>query len=328
MAAYVIRRLTWLPFVLLIVSFLTFTIARFGPGDPVSVAAGQHRDPEVLERVRQERGLDGSLFEQYGRWLSDAVRGDFGESFLQQGYSVAELIFPKMWISAQLGLIALMVVFALGIPLGIVAARFSGTWIDPVLISTLLFIQAIPGIVAIPPLLWLFAIRLQLLPVGGWDGIFDIWWIGGVIAIPIPDPHLYIPVLVMSLPGLAGIARLVRITALEVQHEDYVRTARAKGVPESVVQLRHVLPNSLLPIVTVVGFALVGILEGAFFTETLLGIPGIGRFTFEAVVSRDYDVILAVTVIVSAAFVLINLLVELTYAWIDPRIRLGETVLT
>jgi len=132
----------------------------------------------------------------------------------------------------------------------------------------------------------------------------------------------------MSLPGLAGVARLVRITALEVQHEDYVRTARAKGVPESLVQMRHVLPNSLLPIVTVVGFALVGILEGAFFTETLLGIPGIGRFTFEAVVSRDYDVILAVTVIVSAAFVLMNLLVELTYAWIDPRIRLGESAQT
>ena len=328
MTAYVIRRLAWLPFVLLIVSFLTFTIARFGPGDPVSVAAGQHRDPEVLERVRAERGLDGSLFEQYGRWLGDALRGDFGESYLQQGYSVSELILPKMWISAQLGLISAFVVFAVGIPLGIVAARFSGRWIDPVLISSLLFIQAVPGIVAIPPLLWLFAIKLQWLPVGGWDGIFEIYWIQGVIAIPIPDPHLYIPVLVMSLPGLAGIARLVRITALEVQHEDYVRTARAKGVTESTVQLQHVLPNSLLPIVTVVGFALVGILEGTFFTETLLGIPGIGSFTFEAVVSRDYDVILAVTVIVSAAFVLMNLLVELTYARIDPRIRIGEAART
>ena len=167
MTAYVIRRLAWLPFVLLIVSFLTFTIARFGPGDPVSVAAGQHRDPEVLERVRAERGLDGSLLEQYGRWLGDALRGDFGESFLQQGYSVSELIFPKMWVSAQLGLIAAFVVFVVGIPLGIVAARFSGSWIDPVLISSLLFIQAVPGIVVIPPLLWLFAIKLQWLPVGG-----------------------------------------------------------------------------------------------------------------------------------------------------------------
>jgi len=178
--------------------------------------------------------------------------------------------------------------------------------------------------VIIPPILWLFALQFDLLPVGGWGGLIDIWWIGGVIAIPIPDPHLYIPLLSMSLGGFAGVARLVRITALEVQTEDYIRTARAKGLPESTVQLKHVLPNSLLPVVTVVGFALVGILEGAFFTETLLGIPGIGRFTFEAVVSRDYDVIMAITSILASVFVLMNLAVELTYGWIDPRIRLGE----
>ena len=125
-------------------------------------------------------------------------------------------------------------------------------------------------------MLWLFAIKLDLLPVGGWDGLFDIWLIGGVIAVPIPDPHLYIPLFTLSIGGFAGIARLVRITALEVQNEDYVRTARAKGLPEAMVQLRHVLPNSLLPIVTVIGFALIGIIEGAYFTEILLGIPGIG----------------------------------------------------
>ncbi|MEZ4504002.1 MAG: ABC transporter permease [Dehalococcoidia bacterium] len=324
MAAYVVRRLLWLPVTLLIVTFLTFVIARFGPGDPVSIAAGQFRDPEVLAQVRAERGLDGSLLEQYVRWLGGAVRGDFGESFLQQGFTVNELIFPKMWVSAQLGFMALVVVFTLGIPLGLLAARLNGTWIDPFIISALLFLQAIPVLVIIPPILWLFALQFDLMPVGGWGGLIDIWWIGGVIAIPIPDPHLYIPLLSMSLGGFAGVARLVRITALEIQTEDYIRTARAKGLPESTVQLKHVLPNSLLPVVTVVGFALVGILEGAFFTETLLGIPGIGRFTFEAVVSRDYDVIMAITSILASVFVLMNLAVELTYGWIDPRIRLGE----
>lgn len=328
MGAYVIRRLLWLPVILLIVSFFTFTIARFGPGDPVSVAAGQFRDPEVLARIRAERGLDGSVAEQYVRWLSDVLRGDFGESFLQQGYSVSELIFPKMLISAQLGLMSLIIVFGLGIPLGLLTARLSGTWIDPFIISVLLFLRAIPVLVIIPPMLWLFAIKLDLLPVGGWDGLFDIWLIGGVIAVPIPDPHLYIPLFTLSIGGFAGIARLVRITALEVQNEDYVRTARAKGLSEATVQIRHVLPNSLLPVVTVVGFALIGIIEGAYFTEILLGIPGIGRFTFEAVVSRDYDVILAMTVIVAAVFIVINLLVELTYAFIDPRIRLGESART
>jgi len=323
-AGYIMRRLLWLPVTLLAVSFLTFAIARFGPGDPVSVASGQLRDPEVLARVRAERGLDGSIFEQYGRWVDRAVRGDFGESYLQRGYSVRELIFPKMWISAQLGLVALLVVFGLGIPLGLLAAWLHGTWLDPLIISVLLFLRALPVVVVIPPLLWFFAVRTNILPVGGWDGIFDIWWIVGVIAVPIPDPHLYIPLIALTLPGFAGVARLVRVTALEVYTEDYIRTARAKGLPESRVAMRHVLPNSLMPIVTVVGFALVGIVEGAFFTETLLGIPGIGRLTFESVVSRDYDVILATTVIVALLFVVMNLVVEIAYSWIDPRVRLGE----
>ena len=343
MAGYIIRRLMWLPVILVIVSFSTFSIARFGPGDPVSIAAGQWRDPEVLERVRAERGLDGTVFEQYARWLmgdmypggsgGGALRGDFGESFIQQGFSVNELIRSKMAISAQLGFLTLVTVFSVGIPLGLLAARFSGTWIDPFVIASLLFLTSVPVLVIIPPALWLFASpnQLGLIPVGGWggeglDGIFDIWWIGGVVAVPIPDPHIYLPLFVLSIGGFAGVARLVRITALEVLSEDYVRTAHAKGLKETTVALRHVLPNALLPVITVIGFALVGILEGAFFTETLLGIPGIGRFAFEAVQSRDYDVILAITVILSAAFVLANLVVEIAYTWIDPRVRLGEAI--
>lgn len=323
MGAYIVRRLAWLPIILLAVSFLTFTIARFGPGDPISVAAGQIRDEEILAQIRADRGLDGNVLEQYQRWLTNAVQGDFGESFQQRGFTISEIIFPKMWISAQLGLIALVIVFGLGIPLGLLAARANGTWFDPFVIGALLFLQAIPVLVIIPPLLWLFAVQFDLLPVGGWDGLIDIWWIGGVVAIPIPDPHLYIPLVAFTLPGFAGIARLTRITALEVQREDYIRTARAKGLSESTVAFRHVLPNSLLPLITVVAFALAGIVEGAFFVETLLGIPGIGRFTFQAVVSRDYDAILATTVIFSAIFVLMNLAADLVYGVIDPRIRVG-----
>ncbi len=325
MAPYVIRRLVWLPVILLAVSFMTFAIARFGPGDPVSVAAGQVRDQAVLDQIRTDRGLDRPIPEQYVLWLRGAVQGDFGESFQQRGFTVSEIIFPRMWVSAQLGMISLALVFGLGIPLGLLAARLHGTWLDPMIISTLLFLQAIPILVVIPPLLWLFAVRLGWLPVGGWDGIFDVWWIGGVIAVPIPDPHLYIPLVAFSLPGFAGVARLMRISALEVQGEDYIRTARSKGLPEHQISFRHVLPNSLLPIVTVVGFALAGIIEGAFFVETLLGIPGIGRFVFSAVGSRDYDVILATTVVFSTVFVIMNLLVELTYGFIDPRVRVGAS---
>ena len=325
MTGYIIRRLLWLPLILLIVSFLTFCIARFGPGDPISVAAGQIRDEAILQQIREDRGLDGSIFEQYLSWGQDAIQGDFGESLQQRGFTVSEVIFPRMWVSAQLGFIALILVFGLGILFGLIAAWANGKWIDPLIISVLLFLQAIPILVVIPPLLWLFAIQLNLLPVGGWDGLIDIWWIKGIIAVPIPDPHLYIPLVAFSLPGIAGVARLMRVSAPEVQNEDYIRTARSKGLSESDITIRHVLPNSLFPIVTVFGFALASIIEGAFFVETLLGIPGIGRFVFEAVGSRDYDVILATTVIFSTVFVVMNLLVELIYGFIDPRVRLGDT---
>jgi peptide/nickel transport system permease protein len=325
MATYIIRRLFWLPIILLVVSFLTFAIARFGPGDPVSIAAGQYRDPTVLAQVRAKWGLDDPLPVQYWRWLTHAIHGDFGDSFIQRGFTVGELIFPKMWISAQLGFIALVIVFVVGLPLGLIAARLNGTWIDPFIVSVLLFLQAIPVLVLIPPLLWLFALKFAILPVGGWGGVMSLYWIGGVIAIPIPDPHLYLPLLAYSLAGFAGVARLVRFTALEVMREDYIRTARAKGLSESAVMFRHILPNSLLPVVTEVGLALAGIVSGAFFVETLLGIPGIGSFLFESVRSRDYNTIMAATIIFATVFVVVNLLVELTYAFIDPRVRLGAT---
>lgn len=324
MFAYIARRLLWLPVILFIVSFIAFTLTRFGPGDPVAVAAGQIRDPVVLERVRAERGLDKSVVEQYWRWASRAVRGDFGESFQQQGFTVGELIYPKMWISAQLGIVAIAIVFGVGIPLGLLAARLSGTWLDPLIIGGLLSLRAIPSLVLIPPLIWLFAVQLDLLPSGGWGGgLIDIYWIGGVLAVPIPDPHIYIPLVAFTLPGFAGVARLVRVTALEVQTEDFIRTARAKGLSESAVTWRHVFPNSMLPLITVVGFALASVLEGAFFVEILYGIPGIAQFTLQAALRRDYDVIMATTVIFAGVFIVMNLVVDIAYGFVDPRIRLG-----
>jgi peptide/nickel transport system permease protein len=324
MGAYVVRRLLWLPLILLVVTFGTFVLTRVGPGDPVQVAAGQVRDPEILAQIRADRGLDKPIVQQYVIWLGRAVQGDFGESLvLQRGYSVMELFQPRMLISAQLGFIALVIVFAVGIVLGLVAARLSGTWIDPAIVSTLLFLQALPVLIVIPILQFIFALKLGLLPVGGWEGVISIWWIADVIAVPIPDPHLYLPIIAFTLPGFVGVARLVRVSALEAFSEDYVRTARAKGLAETAVALRHVLPNSLLPLITVVGFALASIIEGAFFVETLLGINGMGRLMFEAVVSRDYDIILAATVIFTSIFIVMNLLAELAYAFVDPRIRLG-----
>ena len=311
---YVSRRLLWAPLILLAVSFIAFTITRFGPGDPISVAMGQYRDPEVLDRVRHERGLDKPLLDQYRIYLWNVLHGDLGESLSHRGYTVSEVIFPKMWVSAQLGLVALIITFGLGIPVGILAALKQGSWMDPASISTFLFFQSVPVLVTVPVMLLVFVIRLHWLPTGGWEGIFS--------------KHIVIPALALSLPGIAGVARLMRATTLDVLKEDYVRTARAKGLQEFTVVSRHVARNALLPLVTIIGISLVTLLEGAFFTETLLGIPGIGREAFDAVKSRDYDVILGLALVLATAFIVANIVIDVAYTFIDPRVRYQRSAVT
>ncbi len=304
---YILRRLLWAPLILLAVSFIAFTITRFGPGDPISVAMGQYRDPEALERVRHVKGLDRPWYEQYRIYVWNVLHGDLGESFRHQGYSVSEVIFRKMWVSAQLGLVALIITFGIGIPVGILAALRQGTWIDPTSIGVLLFFRSVPVLVAVPVMLLVFVVKLGWLPAGGWEGVFS--------------RNIVIPVVALSLPGIAGVARLMRATTLDVLMEDYVRTARAKGLREFTVVSQHVARNALLPMTTVIGISLVTLLEGAFFAEVLLGIPGIGKEAFESVKSRDYDVILGLTLVLATAFIVANIAIDIAYTFIDPRVR-------
>jgi len=308
---YVLRRLLWAPLILFAVSFITFTVARFGPGDPISVAMGQFRDPEALARVRHEKGLDKPLLEQYRIYMWGVLHGDLGESFRFRDRPVSDIIFPKMWVSAQLGLVALIITFGIGIPVGVLAALRQGTWVDPASISTFLFFQSVPVLVTVPVMLLVFVVKLGWLPTGGWDGIFS--------------KHIVIPALALSMPGIAGVARLMRATTLDVLKEDYVRTARAKGLREFTVVSRHVARNALLPMTTIIGISLVTLLEGAFFTETLLGIPGIGRLAFDSVTSRDYDIILGLTLVLATAFITANIVIDIAYTFIDPRVRYGRS---
>ena len=266
---YIVRRLLWAPVILLAVSFIAFAITRFGPGDPLRVAMGQYSNPAALERVRHEEGLDKPFFEQYAIYLKNLSHGKLGESFTYRNRDVSEIIFPKIWVSARLGLVALLIVFAVGIPVGIYAALRQGTWADPLSISVLLFLQSVPVLITVPVMLLVFVLKLHWLPAAGWGGVFD--------------KRIIMPALAISLPGIAGVARLTRATTLSVLREDYVRTARAKGLREFTVISRHVFRNALLPLVTVVGLSLATLVEGAFFAETLLGIPGIGQFAFDAV---------------------------------------------
>lgn len=327
LASYIIRRLLWAPVILLVVSLVTFGLGRFGPGDPIQILQGQYRDPEVRERIADELGYNDSFFVQYGRYMENFVTGDLGTSLTYRGLPVADVIFPRLWVTFQYNLLALVLIFAIGLPAGIWSALRQGTWMDPVIISVFLFFASVPVLVSIPFLQWLLAIehdwwpfglRGAWLPSGGWE-VREFFG----VEIGLLNKRAILPVIILTLPGIAGVARYMRAQVLEVLSEDYVRTARAKGLAEFTVVSRHIARNALLPLATIMGFALVGLLGGSIFLETLLGIPGIGSYAFEAVFNRDYDSIMAIVLITSTAFVAANLLVDITYAFIDPRIRLG-----
>ncbi|MDP9236897.1 MAG: ABC transporter permease [Chloroflexota bacterium] len=314
LAGYILRRLLFLPVTLLVVSFATFYITRWGPGDPISVYSGQYRDQEAFDRVRHKYGLDKPIVEQYGIYVKQLVlHGDFGPSFRFRDRSIPDIIGPKIWVSARLGVYAFILTFLIGIPAGVFAAVKQGSWLDPFVISVFLLFQSIPVLVMVPVLVLVFAAQLEWLPAGGFDGMFS--------------KSMIIPTIALSLPGIAGVARLARATTLGTLNEDFVRTARAKGLDEFTVVSRHIARNSLVPVMTtVIGLALLGLIEGALITETLLGIPGIGRFVFESVNGRDYNVILAIVLLGTTAFVLANLLVDLALIVIDPRVRAGRAV--
>lgn len=323
--AYTIQRLLWAPVILLAVSFFAFALTRLGPVDTVDVLAGPRADEEAKDLIRQELHLDDSIFEQYGIYMKNLLTdGDFGESVtIYRGVAVWDIIWPRMLVSMQPGVVALIFAFSIGTAVGVFAALRQGTWMDPLSISSFLFFQSIPVLVSLPFLVLIFVVKLGWLPAVGWGGpAIDVG--PQEISLGIFSKHIILPALVLSLPGVAGVARLVRATTLSVLGEDYVRTARAKGLPELEVVGRHVVRNSLLPLVTIIGLSLTTLLEGAFFVELILGIPGIGQLGFQAAQSRDYDIILALVLIVATAFILANIVTDIAYTVIDPRIRFGS----
>ncbi len=307
MRNYIIRRLMWTPLVLLVVSFVTFALGTFGPGDPVSVLAGQHRDPEVIERIREARGLDDHFFVQYGRYIFNAVQGDLGESFTFRGQPVGGLIAEKIWISAQLGIAATILSLIIGVPLGLVAALNQGRWLDPFIVSGTLFFLSVPVLFTAPLLLLVFVVWLDILPSSGWGGFFDT--------------RIIMPAIVLGLPGIAVFTRLMRASTLDVMGQDFIRTAQSKGLGEFLIRRRHIARNAMIPIVTVLGLSLGDLVAGAFITEGLFGIPGIGRLVIDSIFNRDYPIIMAVVLLIAASYVMANLLVDVMYAFLDPRIR-------
>jgi ABC-type dipeptide/oligopeptide/nickel transport system permease component len=308
MSGYIVRRLLWAPVVLLVVSFFTFVLGFYGPGDPIEVRLGQRYDPEIAERVRHELGLDRPFGQQYLEYISRALRGDLGESIKFRNRPVTDVIFDRIWVSVQLGAVALALSLGIGIPMGLIAAMHQGRWLDTAIVVTTLLPAAISTFVTWPVLLIVFVRTLKLLPAGGWGGIFDV--------------HIILPALTLALAGSAGVTRMMRASSLEVVGQDYVRTARAKGLPERLVVGRHILRNALIPMTTVVTLSIGSLVEGSFIAETLWGVPGIGALALESISARDYPVFMAISLIVALAFIFANLAADIMYSVVDPRIRL------
>lgn len=307
MWTYITRRLLWVPILLLAASFVTFTLGRFGPGDPVTVILGARYEEEAADRLRENLGLNDPFFVQYGNYVWDALHGDFGESIRFRGQSVSSLLGPRIWVSFRVNAAAMIVSLGIGLPLGFWIAHKQGQWHDPTTVAIALVIMSIPIMVSIPFMLWVFCLKLGWLPCSGWGGFFDV--------------RIIVPAITMGLPAVAGLARLMRASTLDVMGQDFIRTARAKGMSEFAIDRVHVLKNAMIPIVTILAFSLAGMLSTGFITERLLGIPGVGNFAIDSIFNRDYPVIMALVLMGAAAFVIANLIADIAYSIIDPRIH-------
>ncbi len=308
MTAQIVRRLLWLPVLLFILTVLTLALARYGPGDPVQVMLGPRAPKEAADALREQLGLDQPFPVFVTNYIWNALHGDFGESYKYRGQAVGDLIASRLWVSAQISLTALLIGTTLGVLLGTLAGLFRNTWLDYGIVSTAVLLDSFPTFAITLPLLYLVAVRWRVLPPGGWNGLLDI--------------RALLPVAILSIGPMTVFTRQTRANLLDVIGQDYIRTARSKGLPESGVILGHALRNSLIPLTTLFGLALGGsLVGGSFFMEVLLGIPGIGRLAYETFLARDYPVIVALVIVTATAIAVANLAVDVAYAYIDPRIR-------
>jgi len=312
MIGFLARRLLATIPVMAIVAVLVFSMLRMTPGDPASIIAGAAATAADVAGIREKLGLDRPIVEQFGIWIGNVLRGDFGESFFFKK-TVASLIADRVGPTLALATFTMVLSIAVAVPLGVVAAYRQGTWIDRVVMGFSVLGFSVPVFVIGYALIYVFAIELGWLPVQGYQPIRD--GLGGFLS------RLILPSLTLSVIYIALIARITRTSVLEVLGEDYIRTARAKGLPRSTVLMRHALRNAAVPIVTVIGIGVALLIGGVVVTESVYSIPGLGRLTVDAVLARDYPTVQAVILLSAAVYVLLNLLVDVAYTFLDPRIR-------
>jgi len=305
MVRYFLTRLaTAIPTLFIIVT-ITFFVMRAAPGGPFDEE--QTLPPEIIANLQNAYGLDLPIWRQYLRYLTSLAHGDFGPSFKYKDFTVTELIGQGFPVTLKLGAIAIFLALLLGIPLGALAAVHQNSALDHAAMSLAVFGIAVPSFVVLPVLALLFGIYVHWLPVAGWE--------------PGSVRHLVLPVVALALPPLAYIARLTRGSMLDVLHSQFIRTARAKGLPLRTVILRHALRPALMPVASYLVPAVAAIMTGSLVVESIAGLPGIGRYLVQGAVNRDYTLVLGMVIIYSALLIGAGLLVDLLYAWLDPRVR-------
>jgi peptide/nickel transport system permease protein len=312
MGSYILRRLVATIPVMAIVAVLVFLMLRLSPHDPAAIIAGDFANDQQIAEIRSKLGLDRPIFEQFVIWLGNMARGDFGESFFYKK-QVGALILERLEPTIALSLLTISLTVLIAIPLGTLAAYLHGSWIDRIVMGFSVLGFSVPVFVVGYILIYVFAVKLDWLPVQGYRYIGDGFW-------PWLE-RLLLPALTLSIVFVALIARMTRTSVLEVLHEDYIRTARAKGQREVLVLLRHALANAAVPILTVIGLTFATLIGGVVVTESVYTLPGLGLLTVDAVLARDYPTIQAVILLFSFAYVMVNLLVDLAYTVFDPRIR-------
>lgn len=310
MLATIIRRLLWLPVLLVILTIITLALARYGPGDPVQVMLGPRAPKEAADALREQLGLNEPFPVYAANYIIKAAQGDFGESFKFRGQPVGELIFGRWKVSVQLALTSLLIGTVIGVTLGTLAGLYRNSWLDNIVVAIVVILDSIPTFAITLPLLYLVAVRWRILPPGGWGGLLDA--------------RAILPVLILSIGPVATFTRQTRANLLDVMSQDYIRTARAKGLSERRTLRDHALRNAMIPVLTILGLQFTFLLAGGIIIENVFYLPGLGRLVFQAIAQRDLIVVQGVVIVLVFAAVLVTLAVDAAYALADPRVGKGR----
>lgn len=312
---YLIKKLSTLIITLLLISFLSFTAFSVIPGDAALNKLGDDATEEQIMALREEMGLNDPLPVRYGRWLSDALRGDFGESYHYEAATVNKLLADRLPVTVLLAVIAFVIILLCAIPIGIFSARFSGGWIDTLINQLSQFVMAIPAFFLGILLTYIFGLILHLFQPGNFVSPFED--LGACVK------YLFYPALAVALPKIAMVVKYLRNSVISELNKDYVRTANSKGNTENAVLYVHVLKNAMIPVVTFLAMVIADILAGSIVVEQVFSVPGIGRLLITSISTRDYPVVQAIVLYVTSVVVIINFIVDVLYQLLDPRVKIS-----